>query len=745
MRSSLLTVVFLASVVFSQTVNITGTVTSGGQPIQGAVVKLFVQAAACTSKADGSYSLGGEVATIGGRSLGQANGFSYKNKSFVFTAAEPVPAGVKLYDPAGRLVANVFAGNLRQGETRIFFPLDRIGHSILIAHVTLGAKTTTYTLTPLSGKSFAFSTPSLTAGKLSKALAVTDWLQGSKAGYASSIQQISSYTGVINITLSALTAPDFGTNVKVFDPTMAMSAITSTMSSFTTSQFGTNRVAWLFKPGSYSLTVTCDYYIQALGLGISPDSVKITGAVQNTAGGLGAFWRGAENMSVTPTGGSDMWAVSQAAPFRRMHVLGNLSLSNGSASGGYISDSKIDGTVSSGAQQQFYTRNSVIGGWNGGEWNMFFQGVTGAPADNWPSGVINVVAQTPLIREKPFLICDAAGNYSVFVPALRTNAGGGVTWASGAPAGESIPIDQFYIAQAATDNSATINAALAQGKNLLLTPGIYSLSAPIQVVRPNTVVLGIGLATLTPSANISSLMHVADVDGVKIGGILFEADGFYVPVLLQVGDPGSTADHTANPTFVFDIFSREGGSAAGKDSCAVILNSNNAVLDHCWLWRADHGNGVGWTSNPSQTGLVVNGNNSMVYGQFVEHHQQYQTIWNGDSGKSYFYQCEMPYDVPNQAAFNHDGINGWASYKVGNSVTTFQAWGIGIYAYCSQAAILVDHAIETPAVPGVQFNRCFTFSLSGNLSTISNVVNNYGGVCNTAHGFTKITTYVGGQ
>jgi hypothetical protein len=59
MRNALLAVAFFVSVVFSQTVNITGTVTSGGQPIQGAVVKLFVQAAACTSKADGSYSRGG--------------------------------------------------------------------------------------------------------------------------------------------------------------------------------------------------------------------------------------------------------------------------------------------------------------------------------------------------------------------------------------------------------------------------------------------------------------------------------------------------------------------------------------------------------------------------------------------------------------------------------------------------------------------------------------------------------------
>ena len=45
---------------------------------------------------------------------------------------------------------------------------------------------------------------------------------------------------------------------------------------------------------------------------------------------------------------------------------------------------------------------------------------------------------------------------------------------------------------------ATINAALAFGKNLILTPGVYNLTAPILVTRPDTVVLGLGFATIVP-------------------------------------------------------------------------------------------------------------------------------------------------------------------------------------------------------------------------------------------------------
>jgi len=70
------------------------------------------------------------------------------------------------------------------------------------------------------------------------------------------------------------------------------------------------------------------------------------------------------------------------------------------------------------------------------------------------------------------------------------------------------------------------------------------------------------------------------------------------------------------------------------------------IGDNLWLWRADHGNNVGWTRNPADNGLTVNGNNVSMYGLAVEHFQKFQTVWNGESGKDIFYQSEMPYDVP---------------------------------------------------------------------------------------------------
>ncbi|MET7426991.1 ricin-type beta-trefoil lectin domain protein, partial [Dactylosporangium sp. NPDC005555] len=429
--------------------------------------------------------------------------------------------------------------------------------------------------------------------------------------------------------------PDLGPNVSVFDPSMSQATIQNRLNTVfnqqVTNQFGNARFALLFKPGTYNVNANVGFFTQVAGLGISPDSVVINGAVHAEAdwwpdGSQNAtqnFWRSAENLSVTPTGGLDRWAVSQAAPYRRMHVRGNLALSDGGwSSGGWISDSKIDGQIQSGSQQQWITRNSQIGSWSGSNWNQVFVGTSGAPGNTFPNPPYTTVGSTPVVREKPFLYVDNTGAYQVFVPSLRTNSAGN-SWSSGSTAGSSLPISQFYIVKAGA-TAATINAALAAGQNLLFTPGVYNVNDTIRITRANTVVLGLGLATIVPQNGVTA-MTVADVDGVKVGGILFDAGTTNSQVLMEVGPNGSTADHSANPTSLHDVFFRVGGAIAGKATVSLRVNSNNVIGDHMWIWRADHGNGgtVGWNINTGANGLVVNGNNVTMYGLFVEHYQQY--------------------------------------------------------------------------------------------------------------------------
>jgi hypothetical protein len=482
----------------------------------------------------------------------------------------------------------------------------------------------------------------------------------------------------------------------------------------------------MFKPGTYNLDIPVGFFTHVVGLGALPDDVHIVGQVHSDPvlpnnNSTQNFWRGIENFSVTPPGGGMMWAVSQAAPMRRMHVRNNnlaLHFYGGWASGGWLADSKVDFDIGSGSQQQWMSRNSQWGSWSGNLWNMVFMGIANnLPGGTWPTSANTFIDSTPVVREKPFLYLNG-NNYEVFVPALRTNSKG-LSWANGQSAGSSLPISQFYIARAGVDNATTINAALNQGKNLLLTPGIYPLAESIKVNRANTVVMGMGYATLTPT-NGNSVVEVADVDGVTVSHLMVDAHAINSPVLIRVGENGSNASHASNPTVLHDIFVRVGGNGVGRANVSLLVNSHDVIIDHTWLWRADHGDGVAWDLNTAANGLVVNGNNVSAYGLFVEHYQEYQVLWNGNNGKTYFYQSEIPYDPPTQDQWRSGaGVNGWASYKVADSVTQHDARGMGIYA------VFLSRAIETPTSANVKFEHMVTVNLT-NDGGIQRVINNTG-------------------
>ncbi|MGW4557311.1 RICIN domain-containing protein [Streptomyces sp. NPDC004365] len=541
---------------------------------------------------------------------------------------------------------------------------------------------------------------------------------------------------------------DLGPNVVVFDPSMPSSTIQSRLNSIfqqqETNQFGSQRYAVMFKPGTYSNDVNVGFYTQVLGLGLSPDAVTINGAVHAEADWFQGnatqnFWRGAENLSVNPTGGTDRWAVSQAAPYRRIHLRGNLALDDGGwSSGGYLADSKLDGQVRSGSQQQWLTRNSQLGSWTGSNWNMVFVGSQGVPATSFPNPPYTTVDRSPVTREKPFLYVDSAGAYQVFVPSVRTNSTA-TSWASGSPAGTSLPLDQFFVVKPGA-TAAQMNAALAAGKNLLVTPGVYHLNQTLKVTRPDTVVLGLGLATLVPDNGITA-MTVADVDGVSVAGLLFDAGTTNSPTVMEVGPSGSSASHATDPTSLHDVYFRVGGAGVGKATTSLVVNSRNVIGDHMWIWRADHGNGVGWTSNTADTGLVVNGDDVTMYGLFVEHFQKYQTIWNGNGGRTYFYQNEMPYDPPNQSAWMNGSTQGYAAYKVAGSVTSHQAYGLGSYCYFNvNPSVTAEHAYEVPNTSGVQFHNMVTVSLGGT-GTIRHVINDRGGPSNSSTNVANLVSY----
>jgi hypothetical protein len=558
--------------------------------------------------------------------------------------------------------------------------------------------------------------------------------------------------------------PDFGPNVKIFDPSMPVDQIQATVDAISAQQvsneMGTQRYTLLFKPGTYGTTdhpldFQVGYYTEVAGLGLSPNDVTINGHVDvynqclapDNCLALVNFWRSLSNLTINVAGLSgcrgsgEFWAVSQAAPMRRVKINGNTTFMDYCtagpqyASGGFVADSAT-GTLTNGSQQQFLVRDSSIGTWSNGVWNQVFSGVQGAPAQSFPNPPYTTLATTPVSEEKPFLYLDAQGKYRVFVPSPRKNSSG-TTWQNGTAPGRSLPITDFYLANP-SDSVNTINLQLLRGKNLIFTPGVYNIDRSILVWRPDTVVLGMGIATLT-AVNGAVPLWLADVKGIDVSGLMVDAGTVNSPALIKVGtrlggliNPGDPND----PTTLHDVFFRVGGPHVGKATVSLEVNSNNVILDDIWAWRADHGvaGSVGWTVNTGQNGVIVNGDNVTATGLFVEHYQQYNVIWNGEHGKTIFFQNELPYDPPNQAAWTHNGILGWAAYKVSDRVKTNELWGGGSYIFTNvDPTIHAAHGFEVPDKAGVKLHDTLTVNLSA--GTIDHVVNNTGApVSNAAIG-----------
>lgn len=571
-------------------------------------------------------------------------------------------------------------------------------------------------------------------------------------------------------------APDFGPNVTIFDPGTPLDEVQATLDALADAQvdaeMSTARHSVLFLPGAYGtadvpLQARVGYYTEVAGLGASPHDVDITGKIEVynrclEAGGtanclaLVNFWRTISNLSLQVNGAgqdgcrgsANFWAVSQAVSMRRLDVSGgNLSLMDYCtagpqyASGGFIADSRLPDVVN-GSQQQWLTRNSVVASWSNAVWNQVFSGVEGAPDDAaFPNPPYTTLEQTPVSREKPYLFVDADGRYAVRVPEARTGTRG-ITWADGETPGRTIPITDFVIARPG-DSIGSINSQLAKGKHLLLTPGVYDVDSSIHVKRADTVVLGMGHATLT-AVDGAVPIKVTDAPGIVVAGVTIDAGTVESPILLQVGKPGNGHGEKvdpANPITLSDVYFRVGGPHIGKADTALEVNSDHVLIDHTWVWRGDHGvegftEGVNgdtdrWNTNTGRTGVVVNGDDVTATGLFVEHFQQFNTVWNGERGTTVLYQNELPYDPPTQADWTRpDGTLGYAGYKVADDVAEHTLHGGGVYVFNqNNPSIVTENGFEAPEGDGIRLHHIMTVNLSA--GTILHVVNGIGAAADT--------------
>ncbi|MBF4485646.1 hypothetical protein [Flavobacterium sp. CSZ] len=506
-------------------------------------------------------------------------------------------------------------------------------------------------------------------------------------------------------------------------------------------------------------SIELGFYSHIGGLGKVPSAVKL-GAVftrPHLSGGANAtctFWRSVENVAVMR---DFAWTVSQSTSARRMLIestskyISDIGDTSFWGSGGFIADTHYTSSRPNwGGQQQWYTRNAVFpsgSGAMGGSYNMVWQGCVNPPqADDANSPV----PTTPIIREKPFLFIDNDGEYKVFVPAWQKDRVG-VSWSSTDMGKGKIQdlLNNWYVAKEG-DTDVEINNALKNGKNIFFTPGHYTLNAPIQVNRKDAILLGAGIASVTlepTEKNTWGCIYADDKDGIIIAGLL--VDSFNSTTYqVRIGDEGANADHSGNPILVTDITCRVGGvqSKNIQIHASMQINSNNVVGDHFWLWRADHGSQRGgdlrWLRDRCKNGLIVSGDDVTLYALFTEHYQEYEVLWLGERGRTYFFQNEPPYDAPNQASWSSQGgrVDGYAAFKVANTVKEHQSIGMGSYAVFTgtDGKVNKKNGFEAPNSPNVKLEKmCITrFAGPGN---IQNVINGIGG--STATGVKRVAFY----
>ena len=510
-------------------------------------------------------------------------------------------------------------------------------------------------------------------------------------------------------------------------------------------------------------SIELGFYSHIGGLGKLPTDVKL-GSVftrPHLSGGANAtctFWRSMENVAVMR---DFAWTVSQSTSARRMQIentskyISDVGSNNFWGSGGFIADTRYTSTRPNwGGQQQWYTRNTSFpsgSGAMGGSYNMVWQGCVNAPQANDANSPISDI---PIIREKPFLFIDKDGEYKVFVPAWQKDRVG-VSWSSTDMGQGKIQdfLTDWYVAKEG-DTDIEINNALKAGKNIFFTPGHYALNAPIQVNRKDAILLGAGIASVTlepTEKNTWGCVYVDDRDGIIIAGLLMDSFNS-TTYQIRIGNQEATADHSTNPILLADITCRVGGiqSKNIQIHTSMQINSNNVVGDHFWLWRADHGSQSGgnlrWVRDRCKNGLTVTGDDVTLYGLFAEHYQEYEVLWLGERGRTYFLQNEPPYDAPNQASWRSQGgrVDGYAAYKVANTVKEHHSIGMGSYAVLTgtDGKVNKSNGFEVPNSPNVKLEKMCITRFAGP-GQIQNVINGIGG--STATGVKRVALYNNGS
>jgi len=477
-------------------------------------------------------------------------------------------------------------------------------------------------------------------------------------------------------------------------------------------QFGDRRTAVLLMPGTHEVDIELPYYFQVLGLGGQPGDTIVNrgprgiglkvGIPMEADGTLrenscNTFWRSIENLRMTWD--TVAFYVSQAAPLRSIIVDGDLELDAGApywSSGGCLANSQVDGNIILATQQQWYTKSTQMRRYPhpAGVGSYVCVGCT------TPSGHPHEVSydflqqsesmhrgesytEAPEVSaQKPYVMMED-GKYFLRIPEVSYGR-----WGPDWKSGRKVPFEQVFVAQPGV-SAEQINSKILSGLHVVFSPGIYRLEQPIRVDVSGAVLLGLGFATLIPTFGPEPIVQIGDVPGVRVAGLLLQAGGEALRsgALLQWGTPGHFPGSREQPGFIHDLIARAGGpdQEAVAADYFVQINSGWVVGDNLWLWKADHcveNVDDAYCVYPIHVGtaLEVNGDNVHMYGLMAEHTDREVVIWNGEGGRTYFYQSEFRYTpgLKTDLSLSNGWVGDHANYRVNARV--HRGVGFGIYA-----------------------------------------------------------------
>ena len=172
----------------------------------------------------------------------------------------------------------------------------------------------------------------------------------------------------------------------------------------------------------------------------------------------------------------------------------------------------------------------------------------------------------------------------------RSATAGGVSWADGHHPGPDHLDRATSSSPSRPTRCASINSQLARGKNLLLTPGVYDIARSIEIRRAEHG----GARHRARHPHRGQRRHPAGRRGCprrdrrgrhhrrRHRGVAASCCG-------SGRQHGHNASSPTNPTTLSDVYFRVGGPHIGQTDTALEVNSDNVLIDHTWVWRGDHG------------------------------------------------------------------------------------------------------------------------------------------------------------